>query len=320
MNSFLKNRMKRRFILLSFIAFMMQCSALQLMGQETATWVAQDLPYNVAITAPYPIGNFAECEVAKASGESAPASFTNHFRLYMKNTMTIRPLNGASITKVEFTCKKNGSKTYLQVASVAPGNGTWNDPIPPTNNDTVVATWEGFLKTNLVFTMHNSGQRIIIKIVVTYTDSSDTFYQVTYKPNGGVGDDIVVSEIYDATMTVLQNPFDYDEFVFDRWNTEADGQGDDYIPGHTFPLREDLDLYAQWTTSPDLLVDVLNPTNVNDAMGDNTGYSAWTLNLPNSENPRITYQGKSLKSANSIQMNSSISGASAYSGIATPTT
>ena len=317
MNSFLKNRMKRRFILLSFIAFMMQCSALQLMGQETATWVAQDLPYNVAITAPYPIGNFAECEVAKASGESAPASFTNHFRLYMKNTMTIRPLNGASITKVEFTCKKNGSKTYLQVASVAPGNGTWNDPIPPTNNDTVVATWEGFLKTNLVFTMHNSGQRIIIKIVVTYTDSSDTFYQVTYKPNGGVGDDIVVSEIYDATMTVLQNPFDYDEFVFDRWNTEADGQGDDYIPGHTFPLREDLDLYAQWTTSPDLLVDVLNPTNVNDAMGDNTGYSAWTLNLPNSENPRITYQGKSLKSANSIQMNSSISGASAYSGIAT---
>ena len=71
------------------------------------------------------------------------------------------------------------------------------------------------------------------------------------------------------------------------------------------------------TSSSDLFVDVLTPTNVNAAIGDTTGYNAWTLNLPNSQNPRITYQGKSLKSANSIQMNSSISGASAYSGIVT---
>ena len=318
MRDFLNKRMKKRILFLGFIAFMMQCSSLQLMGQDIAIWEATDLPYNTPVTAPYAIGDFAECQVDKGAGSSAPASFTNHFRLYVKNTMTIRPLNGASITKVEFTCKQNGNKTYLEVASVTPSDGSWTDPTPANSNDTVVATWEGALKnTDLVFTMSNAGQRMIFKIVVTYTSPHSTVYQVTYKPNGGVGDDVVVSALYGTTMTVMENPFDRDEFVFDTWNTEADGQGDEYTPGITFELQEDLDLYAQWTTSPDLLVDVFNPTNVNAAIGSNLGYSEWTINLPDSEHPRITYQGKSAKNANSIQMNSSISGLSAYTGIAT---
>ena len=314
--------MKKKFLLLSLIAFMMQCSALQLMGQGldlTSTWVAADLHYvnGTTMTTPFTIGNYVSCQFAKGLGGNAPAYYNNDVRLYFKNTVTISPLNGASISKVELTCKKNGSKAYLPVATVNPVGNAWVDPTPATANDTVVAYWEGALKNDLLITMGNSGQRVVIKIDVTYSTPDYTFHHVVYYPNGGVGDSIVETGVHNSTMTVLQNPFDYDEYVFDSWNTAANGTGTPYTPGTTFSLVNDLSLYAQWTSSSDLFVDVLTPTNVNAAIGDTTGYNAWTLNLPNSQNPRITYQGKSLKSANSIQMNSSISGASAYSGIVT---
>lgn len=323
MKSINKKSMKKRFLLLSLIAFMMQCSALQLMGQGqdlTATWVAADLHYvnSTTMTTPFTIGNYVSCQFAIGLGGNAPAYYNNDVRLYAKNTVTISPLNGASISKVELTCKKNGGKTYCQFINPPIPSGTnWVDPVPASSNDTVVTCWEGALKNDLLLTMGNSGQRVVIKIVVTYSTPDNTVYHVVYYPNGGVGDSIVETGVYNSTMTVLQNPFDYDEYVFDSWNTAADGTGTQYTPGTTFSLVNELSLYAQWTSSPDLFVDVLTPTNVNAAIGDTTGYNAWTLNLPNSQNPRITYQGKSLKSANSIQMNSSISGASAYSGIAT---
>jgi len=328
-NSFIKNRMKRSFILLSLIAFLMQCATFQLMGQDsgqiTATWVASELNLanNTSVTDPFVIDNHVRCQFAKGEGSSVPTFFTsygNHVRLYAKNKMTITPLNGASISRIEFTFMKS-NKTYLQVASVSPEGGTWTDPTPTSNYTTAVATWQGQeqdpLKTDLVFTFAGSGQRYLIQMVVTYSAPGNTFYHVTYKPNGGVGEDIVVTEVYNTTITVMENPFDRDEFDFASWNTQANGQGVEYIPGTTFSLENDIVLYAKWTTSPNLFVDVLTPTNVNAAIGNLTGYNAWTLNLPDSQNRRITYQGKSLKSANSIQMNSSISGTSAYSGIAT---
>ena len=318
-----KKSMKKKFLLLSFIAFMMQCSTLQLMGQGldlTATWVAADLHYvdGTSMTTPFTIGNYVSCQFAKGLGGNAPAYYNNDVRLYAKNTVTISPLNGASISKVELTCKKHGSKAYCQFINPPIPSGTnWVDPVPASATDTVVACWEGALKNDLLLTMGNGGQRVVIKIVVTYSTPDNTVYHVVYYPNGGVGDSIVETGVYNSTMTVMENPFDLDEYVFDSWNTAADGTGTPYTPGTTFSLVNDLSLYAQWTSSPDLFVDVLTPTNVNAAIGDTTGYNAWTLYLPNSQNPRITYQGKSLKSTNSIQMNSSISGASAYSGIAT---
>ena len=318
-----KKSMKKKFLLLSFIAFMMQCSALQLMGQGldlTSTWVAADLHYvnGTTMTTPFTIGNYVSCQFAKGLGGNAPAYYNNDVRLYAKNTVTISPLNGASISKVELTCKKNGGKAYCQFINPPIPSGTnWVDPVPASATDTVVACWEGALKNDLLFTMGNSGQRVVIKIDVTYSTPANTVYHVVYYPNGGVGDSIVETGVYNSTMTVLQNPFDYDEFDFDKWNTKDDGTGADFTPGQTFNLVRDTTMYAQWTTSPYLFVDVLTPTNVNTAIGDTTGYIAWTLDLPNSQSPRITYQGKTYKNANCIQMTSSISGQSAYSGIAT---
>ena len=312
--------------LMSFVAlFLMQFSTLPLLAQsrDQATWVAseQNFSQGQTVANPFSIGDYVQCTLATGTGTAVPAYYSGAVRVYAKNTMTISPLNGASIQQIDFTCKKNGSKTYLPIASVtnigAQSVGTLDDPTPATANDEVVATWTGESTKGLVFTMGNSGQRCILQIVVTYTSPSNTFYQVIYTANGGVGEDVVYSYAYNSTVTVMENPFDRDEFVFSHWNTAADGSGTTYNPTETFTISEDVTLYAQWTTSIHLFVDVFNPTNVNEAIGDTTGYINWELNLPNNESPRVTYKGKSLKNNFYLQMNSSISGTSSYSGIVT---
>ena len=313
--------MKKRIILLGFIAFMMQFSTLTLSAQsrDNATWVASEQHFQNQQTVidPFTIGDYVQCQFAKGTGSSTPAYFTSNasVRLYANNTVTFTPLNGASIQQIILTCKKQGSKPYLMIGTYT--EGTLVDPASTSSTDIVETVWTGDNNKGLTFTMAGSGQRCIIQIDVVYTSPTNTYYHLTYTANGGVGNDIVESHVYNSSVPVIACPFDRDEFVFANWNTSADGSGTPYNPGATIAVTEDITLYAQWTTSINLFVDVFNPTNVNAAIGDTTGYINWEMNLPNSVSPRVTYRGKSSKNNNYIQMNSSISGTSSYSGIVT---
>lgn len=313
--------MKKRIILLGFIAFMMQFSTLTLSAQsrDNATWVASEQHFQNQQTVidPFTIGDYVQCQFAKGTGSSTPTYFTSNasVRLYANNTVTFTPLNGASIQQIILTCKKQGSKPYLMIGTYT--EGTLVDPASTSSTDIVETVWTGDNNKGLTFTMAGSGQRCIIQIDVVYTSPTNTYYHLTYTANGGVGNDIVESHVYNSSVPVIACPFDRDEFVFANWNTSADGSGTPYNPGATIAVTEDITLYAQWTTSINLFVDVFNPTNVNAAIGDTTGYINWEMSLPNSESPRVTYRGKSSKNSNYIQMNSSISGTSSYSGIVT---
>lgn len=44
-----------------------------------------------------------------------------------------------------------------------------------------------------------------------------------------------------------------DGFVFDGWNTQADGNGDDLAPGDTFTISENTTLYAKWAVGVEKL-------------------------------------------------------------------
>jgi len=78
-------------------------------------------------------------------------------------------------------------------------------------------------------------------------------YTVTYKANGGTGDDVVKTEIAGATHTVLDNagaggvgftaPASKE---FKKWNTKADGSGTDKAPSSTISMTADAVLYAVW--------------------------------------------------------------------------
>lgn len=79
------------------------------------------------------------------------------------------------------------------------------------------------------------------------TSSSGTpTHSINYYPNEGTGsmDSQIVEEMVPTALT--DNAFTRDGFVFDGWNTEADGTGDYYLNQAVVSLVSDLNLYAQW--------------------------------------------------------------------------
>ena len=71
-------------------------------------------------------------------------------------------------------------------------------------------------------------------------------HSIHFDPNGGTGtmDDQIVNEFEPTPL--FDNAFAREGFVFEGWNTEADGTGDYYADGATVNLLDNLDLYAQW--------------------------------------------------------------------------
>lgn len=77
---------------------------------------------------------------------------------------------------------------------------------------------------------------------------------VTYDSSGAsVGSVPIDSNVYDnqASVTVSGNTGNLEKlgYVFAGWNTSADGNGTNYLPGDTFTIRNaSVKLYAKWTT------------------------------------------------------------------------
>ena len=71
-------------------------------------------------------------------------------------------------------------------------------------------------------------------------------HTIHFNQNGGTGtmSDQIVNEYELATLQ--DNAFTREGFVFDGWNTQADGTGEYYADGATVRLIEDMELFAQW--------------------------------------------------------------------------
>jgi len=107
-----------------------------------------------------------------------------------------------------------------------------------------------------------------------YWESTIPTFTVTYNANGGANNVPVDYNEYEAgdevTVEVPSTDMTRDGFVFDRWNTAANGSGTNYAPDDTFPmLYNDVTLYAMWKSAPsfsisiDQITDPLASTNIN---------------------------------------------------------
>lgn len=71
-------------------------------------------------------------------------------------------------------------------------------------------------------------------------------YSITYMPNGGSGAEFITddnaTEVAEGTLFTAPA-----SSAFVEWNTQADGNGDSYLPGAA--VTADLTLFAQWKTS-----------------------------------------------------------------------
>lgn len=100
-----------------------------------------------------------------------------------------------------------------------------------------------------------NGQVQITAISVSYDESATSSYAITYDANGGAGTTIDSNSPYEdgSSVTVMNNSFTApDAYVFDHWNTAADGSGTDYNPGDHFTITAAITLYAQWVADTPL--------------------------------------------------------------------
>ena len=85
------------------------------------------------------------------------------------------------------------------------------------------------------------------KVVQLYKKTIPTqTHTIHFNQNGGTGSmvDQTVNEFEPTTLEA--NTFTREGFVFEGWNTQADGTGEYYADGATVRLLDDLELYAQW--------------------------------------------------------------------------
>lgn len=77
-------------------------------------------------------------------------------------------------------------------------------------------------------------------------------YAVTYNNNGGSGTmtDSNSPYVSGSTVTVKTNTFTAPSGkTFDKWNTKANGSGQDFSEGATFSISKDTTFYAQWESA-----------------------------------------------------------------------
>ena len=171
--------------------------------------------------------------------------------------------DGYTINSVTLHANINkDNKTGTLSAIKVDGNnatGFTSTTIPARNSDPsascdVTISDDATSNITLYFTDMGSDQ-MNMELFVTFTPPPFT---VTYKANGGTGDDVVdgdATEIADMPNTWTA-PANKD---FSNWNTASDGSGSSYEVGVSVP--SDLTLYAQWTDAPLFSIDhITGPT------------------------------------------------------------
>ncbi len=149
------------------------------------------------------------------------------------------------------------------------GNGFTDGTIPVDNNiyisnSFVVPQQMTATKLNFRFSQWNTesngqGTSYLVDEAFQITEPTTLYavwlpnkYKVSYNGNtytGGIGPEPVTYE-YGFTETVPGNlGLYYLGYIFQSWNTMANGLGTSYLEGNTFTVVEDVTLYAQWTPS-----------------------------------------------------------------------
>ena len=84
-------------------------------------------------------------------------------------------------------------------------------------------------------------------VTITAETENKTF-TITFNSNNGTGIMQSVTATYNRDVTLPYNTLTRDGYTYSKWNSNADGSGQDYEDGEKFAylLTDDLELFAQW--------------------------------------------------------------------------
>ena len=107
-------------------------------------------------------------KAAKGSGATAPRVYSKLLRLYAKNTITIED-SANPISKIEIEFVKQGSNTYIKTLTADSGTvESGGDSTAGTNPGTDIWTSSTTPTKKVVFTLGNTGQRVIKSVKVYF--------------------------------------------------------------------------------------------------------------------------------------------------------
>lgn len=173
----------------------------------------------------------------KREGGTATQYYTNGsaVRWYGGGTLSVNGGTGVTITSIVITYSGGHSN------DVSSDVGTFSEDI---TSGSGTGTWSGETDSVLFTQAGTSGNDRVVSITVTYTGGSVVVnYTITYVANA-VGTEGSMSPTTGPSPQVAACAFTLDGYSFERWNTQNDGEGDDYAVGAT--VSEDVTLYAIW--------------------------------------------------------------------------
>lgn len=184
-------------------------------------------------------------------------------RVYKGASITIS-CSAGNITSATLTCTANGTTKY------GPGCFTGSGYTAGTGKD---GTWTGDASSFTLVASSNQGR--ISDFSITYVAGGEvTNYTITYDANGGSGE---MEDTVSPNPAVAACSFTAPEGkVFERWNTSADGNGDDYAVGAT--PGADLDLFAIWMDAPTCVT----LTNIGSDIGSTASADLQTVDVVDS--------------------------------------
>lgn len=172
-------------------------------------------------------------------------------------------ISDKTITKIEYNTK--GVAKMSQVLETSLDNSTWTSQLSitsmPTSNTKKETGTLSITGTNLyvrittsVSSSTGSARDLQIDdIIISYTTSGggSTTYTVTYDGNGKTSGDVPLDDHeYNSgdEVTVLDNTGDLakEHYTWHCWNTQANGNGDNYVADDKFEISANTTLYAIW--------------------------------------------------------------------------
>ncbi len=198
---------------------------------------------------------------AKSSGDTKiinPASTVDVFTIEAGGTANTIALNGTN----GYLYAKSTSSNYMGIQTTNNVDGYWTPTIvdPGTGEMSLVAT--GSSNRNY---MHYNGDRFscyastssVTALQALYKlegsgsgPSLFTTYTITYDGNGNTGGSAPAAfETTGAFTVAAAGTLEKTGFVFNGWNTAADGSGTPYAAGADAVATADMTLYAQWAVA-----------------------------------------------------------------------
>lgn len=94
---------------------------------------------------------------------------------------------------------------------------------------------------------------------ITLTAQWTPKYTVKYDANGGTGAPAQQIKTHNVDLTLSSTKPTRTQYVFNGWNTQADGKGAAYSPGATYTKNENVTMYAQWLPDYKLSLEMIKP-------------------------------------------------------------